>query len=76
MVKVNREVFRGPNEKGSLHRTRGDSGIGKRPDIAIAEKRSSFGHAAWVSSTYARYAAITRGELALARYLLELSDAA
>lgn len=25
---------------------------------------------------YARYAAITRGELALARYLLELSDAA
>ena len=51
-------------------------GIGKRPDIAIAEERSSCGHAAWVSSIYARYAAITRGELALARYLLELSDAA
>jgi hypothetical protein len=42
-------------------------GIGKRPDIAIAEERSSSGHAAWVSSIYARFAAITRGELALAR---------
>ena len=51
-------------------------GIGKRPDIAIAEELSSFGHAAWVSLIYARYAAITRGELALARYLLEPSDAA
>jgi hypothetical protein len=51
-------------------------GIGKRPDIAIAEERSSFSHAAWVSSIYARYAAIIRGELALARYLLELNDAA
>jgi hypothetical protein len=51
-------------------------GIGKRPDIAIAEERSSFGHAAWVSLIYARYAAIARGELALARYLVEPSDAA
>ncbi len=51
-------------------------GVGKRPDIAVAEERSGFGHAAWVLSIYARYAAITRGELALARYLLEPSDAA
>jgi hypothetical protein len=50
-------------------------GIGKRPDIAIAEERSSFGHAAWVSSIYTWYPAITRGELA-SRYLFELSDAA
>jgi hypothetical protein len=62
-------------------RSADQQGNGERRDLGLtglipAAHFTPDDQVALVYAQYARYAAITRGELARARYLLELSDAA